>query len=1015
MSIIKIIGLSALLLGCYLILPAQSDYLVERFTTDNGLPSNGIKGVQWDEQTGFLWIATEAGVTRYNGVDFVTFSKANTPQLFSERMLFLLKSRDGRIYTSDEAGDLFFVMRNRLQFLEHVTIDTRPSTFQLTGLIASGKLFRQSSLQQPTGFGFSFWSESLIPLSDSRIMLTRFDTLYDYRIGYRAPVFIAALEPGSKPFYLAGQTWVFSGKKQFYHLDPATGRQTQVGLKGIDGDWPQKLFWDNSMSHPIVVSGTRAWLLDYDGHQLIARLICQSIPTDVFLGYLAYDPVNKTIFIGTASKGIIVIRRNEVKPVKAAMTSLESPTAYYSQIALPASQGPSILTSSGDILPDPPAGPAELPIVRHPFNNFVFTTPDSVLWYSQDDSILSYDYKTRRTKLILPGKGSITDGFAISGGRLYAANAIGIGELHDDRVDYRYRYPLADVNANAPFSMLEMSPGQLAIASCNGLLRYNTLTCAIDTLLHIPGICVRALWKYKGFLFIGTYGRGIFLYKDGKIKPVPVDKSGYLLYAHCFIADKLGYCWISTNKGLFRARPEDMVAAFDSNVTSVYYHYYGRRDGMDITELNGGCTPCALQLNDSILSFPTMDGLVWVNPAQPVSRLPEGQVCIDGFTTDSQAINVNSLVRADLPCNTRELVFALGFPAWADKENLHIEYRLDPYFKDWQPLEIGPDPKLHFSNLVSGDYRLLLRKANGFGIGNFSYTEYDFSIQPHWYQQLWSWILGLCLFTTLVIGIVRLRTRQFKIRQNRLEQQIAEKTRELQAKNEELEKTDTIKTRLISIISHDLITPLRFLHLTGKSLIEKRHGLTEELQQEAIAEMATTSKELELLSTNILNWIKYKNEDRRMARENFNLHELVTQLTGIFNAMARQKQISLINDIDEQLILFQYIEPVKIVLYNLILNGINFTSQGYVRVSSTPGQDGVALLIDDTGVGMAPEQINSIMADHFIISSANVDNRKGNGLGYLIIKDLMKILRGSLYIRSEKDKGTRVTVWIPLV
>src|SRR5580698_2015478 len=121
MSIIKIIGLSALLLGSCFILPAQPglvfsaqpDYLVERFTTDNGLPSNGIKGLQWDEQTRFLWIATEAGITRYNGVDFVTFSRANTPELFSERMLFLLKSRDGKIYTSDEVGDLFFVMRNR--------------------------------------------------------------------------------------------------------------------------------------------------------------------------------------------------------------------------------------------------------------------------------------------------------------------------------------------------------------------------------------------------------------------------------------------------------------------------------------------------------------------------------------------------------------------------------------------------------------------------------------------------------------------------------------------------------------------------------------------------------------------------------------------------------------------------------------------------------------------------------------------------------------------------------------
>jgi len=64
-------------------------------------------------------------------------------------------------------------------------------------------------------------------------------------------------------------------------------------------------------------------------------------------------------------------------------------------------------------------------------------------------------------------------------------------------------------------------------------------------------------------------------------------------------------------------------------------------------------------------------------------------------------------------------------------------------------------------------------------------------------------------------------------------------------------------------------------------------------------------------------------------------------------------------------------------------------------------------------VGMTQEQINNILADHFIISSANVDNRRGNGLGYLIIKDLLKIIRGTLSIKSEKGKGTRVTVRIP--
>jgi K+-sensing histidine kinase KdpD len=63
---------------------------------------------------------------------------------------------------------------------------------------------------------------------------------------------------------------------------------------------------------------------------------------------------------------------------------------------------------------------------------------------------------------------------------------------------------------------------------------------------------------------------------------------------------------------------------------------------------------------------------------------------------------------------------------------------------------------------------------------------------------------------------------------------------------------------------------------------------------------------------------------------------------------------------------------------------------------------------------MTPEQIQNIMADQFIISSANIDKRKGNGLGYLIIKDLVKMMGASLEIKSEKGRGTEVFIHIPV-
>jgi K+-sensing histidine kinase KdpD len=91
-----------------------------------------------------------------------------------------------------------------------------------------------------------------------------------------------------------------------------------------------------------------------------------------------------------------------------------------------------------------------------------------------------------------------------------------------------------------------------------------------------------------------------------------------------------------------------------------------------------------------------------------------------------------------------------------------------------------------------------------------------------------------------------------------------------------------------------------------------------------------------------------------------------------------------------------------------------FQKRGNIVVASEQNDDNMIVIVKDEGVGMTPEQIQNIMADQFIISSANIDKRKGNGLGYLIIKDLVKMMGASLEIKSEKGRGTGVLIHIPL-
>lgn len=269
--------------------------------------------------------------------------------------------------------------------------------------------------------------------------------------------------------------------------------------------------------------------------------------------------------------------------------------------------------------------------------------------------------------------------------------------------------------------------------------------------------------------------------------------------------------------------------------------------------------------------------------------------------------------------------------------------------------------------------------------------------------------LALIVFAYFVIKFV---VKQVIVKQKIFRLLLERKAREIHQKNEALEKSNLIQTRLISIISHDIISPLRFIHISCNSLIDGQND-SRLLQEETLAEISHTSKELELLSTNIMNWIKYQNENRRMIKEQFDLHQMANQIFGIFQGLARQKSITFKNEVNTGAILYQYMEPVKIVLYNLILNALNFTEQGCITISGGKSKKGLLIKVKDEGKGMTQEQIDNVMSEHFIVSSANVDNRKGHGLGYLIIKDMLKFVDAKFVIKSKQGQGTSFTIFLP--
>jgi signal transduction histidine kinase len=992
---------------------SSGNFRIRQYSTEEGLPSNGIKGLQWDEKTGFLWIATEAGIARFNGIDFRIFSKKNMPLLNPDRISYMMQDENGIINAFNQLGKNYTVSANEIIFAKQ---ESRWKYRYPSG-IDSGIAVKLQKVA--TGYNISLSPKFLLTKTTAYLMMDNGFGLHHITLNKGRSTHTLLARDNIKTIFKMGDECFLLNKNNSIHII----NEKNVGIaplavadetgNKININSTSLLLWHNGMSSPVLFSGETAWLLSYNSNRIIGRVIAEKVPSASLLRYAQYYEKGKTLFIGTESKGIIVITQNRVLPVKNKATDINKRTAYYSQVRLSDS---AVLTNEGHVLGSE-TNKAITPSISGPFSLRTSLIGDSLFWYTQrtvngKGKLHSYNLKTGNVHTYQGANVPYSASAATIKNRTFIATIKGIALLEKDSLRYVTEYPTMLAGNNEPFDLVEYSNNSLVLATCNSLVKFDTETFRLDTLFQLKDYCIRSIRKYQGYIFIGTYGGGFYIYKNGTCKAMPLDKNNFLLYTHCFVPDEKGFCWMSTNRGLFKAKIADLLNAFEKNITQVYYHYLGRNDGMDITEMNGGCSPCALDLNANTISFPTMDGLLWVNPGADNLVLPEGNLFIDNFTVNDTETTYDPASAKSLPPGTNEIQIGIGFPAWCNKENIYLTYRLSDN-EPWLAVEVKNESVIKLNNLPPGSYHLQVRKLNGFGESNYSYKSIWFYIAAPWHKQWWFYLLLATSAAGLFILFYRVRTNQLLKNQKKLEKQVSEKTNELLQKNEALEKNNNINTRLISIISHDIVTPLKFLNVAGKNLLEKKDMMPEALKDETIKEITTTSKELQLLSTNILNWIKYQTENRRLIKESFNLHEMVNQALSVLYSLAKQKQITLNNETPNNLVIWQYFEPLKILVYNLVTNGINFSEKGIVAISCHQNGQMLTITVKDEGTGMTAEQINNIMTEQFIVSSANMDNRKGNGLGYLIIKDLLKTMNANIDIKSTKGAGTAVSITLP--
>ncbi|PTN05603.1 tetratricopeptide repeat protein [Mangrovibacterium marinum] len=248
-------------------------------------------------------------------------------------------------------------------------------------------------------------------------------------------------------------------------------------------------------------------------------------------------------------------------------------------------------------------------------------------------------------------------------------------------------------------------------------------------------------------------------------------------------------------------------------------------------------------------------------------------------------------------------------------------------------------------------------------------------------------------------------------RMNRL---LTEKKIQIEAQRNELAQMNASKTKFFSIIAHDLKNPIHTV-LGYSFLLQHDYDRFEDWERKRYAgDIYKSTNNIFRLLQNLLDWSRVQTGMMKYAPTVFELSSLQDKVGSLLKPIADQKNIRLNYHVPGNIHVYATPMMVETVLRNLLGNAIKFTPNGgSVSVSFTRAEQYVTCCVEDTGVGMAKEELNQLFCIDSKIKKKGTNNEDGSGLGLILCSEFIQLNKGKIWAQSELGKGTRFCFTIP--
>lgn len=480
--------------------------------------------------------------------------------------------------------------------------------------------------------------------------------------------------------------------------------------------------------------------------------------------------------------------------------------------------------------------------------------------------------------------------------------------------------------------------------------------------------------------------------------------------------DDAGFTWFASSHGLMRWSREDKKTPV---------RHFDKGDGLYPQGYLGGAGDA---LNRKIV-FAAPDGLSLFYPekfdfADASPKVSEFELTFTDGKTQSYFNQINLPV---LPYDHASIRFVLANTNFSSAFKQQFKYKLEGVADTW--VELGKSRVLMIPKLAHGKYTLLLKSTDSDGNWSDNIGRFSFVIQTPWYLTIWAFCFYGLLSLLILFIVYRARIRTLRRIQIALEKEVATQTQEISKQNKLLiEKTEALadaqaqRSALLRTLSHELMTPVSLIQGPAEQLIKVQHSGERSKMANIVVSNAKRLKVLiqQLMQVSNVNQASSLTlEQAHVPITNFSLSQICEEQVAAFQPLAAQRSIKLTVSIEQQIYVQARPDQLEQCVSNLLSNAVKYSHDGgevvlNLELLSSLPQSKCRLRVKDFGIGIEAAEQKAIFSPEYRTENGRMQN-VGLGIGLSVVKSVMDELNGTVEVHSELGSGSEFSLTFDMV